>query len=558
MRHQKSLALEKARFKLQLIYAEEAQEGTAFPVHSLFTPIRYIPGGLLRVPCAASTKPTPDKYGVRSAGGRLPALFFDWYQEMSCTAFAQRLHLDKGRSSKSLAMEPSVLIVGAGTFGTSTAYHLAQSYKDPSRVSVLDSSPSPPKLAASIDINRIIRTDYPSPLYCNLAFEAIHAWFWSLELGKFFHRVGWLMLDERGSDLSERILKVFKDRGSTQTEDVPLDELGERWDILRSTETSGFQSAYFNPEAGWCDAAKATATFMETAEKRGVKRVIGHVTELLLDTNSGRIGGVRTADGQHLTADKIVLATGAWTSSLLYPIEDLLDIPEQDRVERQIQASGKVSAYYKISEKEAEQLWKPKMPVVVYGFSQGEVIPPSSENKLLKYNSSRVFTNTITTKSGRKISMPPLDQSQDLVPEKVKRETEAALTSRVMPEFTRGKQADHWRICWDAQTVRIPKRVYPSCHSVLGVCTVPGYAGHLCLGYSQSLVLPSSKTGLREAVVATWSFALSVLSDTCSWLIVEISRLKTGCFASIRIHSSRVCISPWAAVSIATSTSTRA
>lgn len=349
-------------------------------------------------------------------------------------------------------MEPSVLIVGAGTFGTSTAYHLATNYKDASRVTVIDQSPSPPEPAAAIDVNRIIRTDYPSTLYCRLAFEAIHAWFWSLELGPFFHKTGWVMMDEEGSDLSERVHKVFKDRGSTQTEDVPLDQLGERWDILKSTDIKGFQNAYWNPEAGWCDAAGATARYMEAAEKRGVKRVTGQVTELLLDSDSGRIEGVRTADGQHLTADKIVLAAGAWTSSLLSPIEDSLSIPDQDRVERQVQATGRVAAYYKMSDAEVEQLSKAKMPVVVYG-GQGEVMPPSSDKKLLKYNNSKTnITNTITTKSGQKISVPPPDRSQYSVPEKLKRETEAVITSKVMPEFAHGKQADYWRICWDART----------------------------------------------------------------------------------------------------------
>lgn len=81
-------------------------------------------------------------------------------------------------------MEPSVLIIGAGTFGTSTAWHLANTYKDASKVTIVDRSPSPPKPAASIDVNRIIRTDYPSKLYCDLACEAIHSWFWSLELGE--------------------------------------------------------------------------------------------------------------------------------------------------------------------------------------------------------------------------------------------------------------------------------------------------------------------------------------------------------------------------------------
>lgn len=347
-------------------------------------------------------------------------------------------------------MEPIILIVGAGTFGTSTAYHLAQSYKDASRVTVIDRSPSPPKPAASVDVNRIIRTDYASPLYCNLAYEAIHAWFWSIELGHLFHKTGWLMMDEQGSGLSDRILQVFRDRGSTQTEHVSLDRMAERWDFLQGTVTKGFNKAYFNPEAGWCDAASATASFMNAAVKRGVKRVTGNVTDLLLDQRSGRIEGVRTADGQRFTADKVVLATGAWTSSLLSPIEDSLDIPELDRVERQVQATSIVSSYYTLHEDEVDHLVRSKMPVIVYG-QIGEVIPPSKDNKTLKYNNSRArIINTVTTESGHRISVPAADDSQHIVPEDLMNETRDMLVSNVVPNLTRGKQPDHWRMCWDA------------------------------------------------------------------------------------------------------------
>ena len=70
-------------------------------------------------------------------------------------------------------MEPTIPIVGAGSFGTSIAFYLAKTYKDPSRVTIIDRSPSSPEPAAAIDLNRVIRTDYASPLYCNLAYEAI-------------------------------------------------------------------------------------------------------------------------------------------------------------------------------------------------------------------------------------------------------------------------------------------------------------------------------------------------------------------------------------------------
>lgn len=62
-----------------------------------------------------------------------------------------------------------------------------------------------------------------------------------------------------------------------------------------------------------------------------------------------------------------------------------------------------------------------------------------------------MFINTVTTKSGRKISVPS-DRSQYDVPEALKRETKELITSKVMPQLVHGKEADHWRICWDART----------------------------------------------------------------------------------------------------------
>lgn len=260
------------------------------------------------------------------------------------------------------------------------------------------------------------------------------------------------MLDEEGSTLSERILETFVERGSTQAERVKLNELDKRWPILKGTETAGFKSSYFNPEAGWADASSATASLMSAAEKKGVRRVTGHVVELLLDAKNGKIRGVCTEDGRHITADKIVLAAGAWTSMLLSPIEDALDIPDEDRIERQVQATGVAAAYYTVSSDEVSLLTKPDLPVLVYG-GRGEVIPPSDKNRILKFSDSkRTFINTVTTKTGKKISVPCSDQDQFNIPESIKRETEDIIASKVLPDFARGKQPAWWRICWDAQT----------------------------------------------------------------------------------------------------------
>lgn len=346
-------------------------------------------------------------------------------------------------------MEPTILIVGAGTFGTSTAFHLAKTYKDPSRVTVIDRSPSPPEPAAAIDVNRVIRTDYASKLYCNLAYEAIHDWFWAIELQAHFHMVGWLMLDEDGSTLSERVQQTFRDRGSDQTEEIALNELSQRYGFLKDTATEGFRRGYFNPTAGWCDAPAATASIMEAVVERGVQRLTADVSELVVE--NGRLTGVRTDDGKTFTADKIVLAAGAWTSSLLSPVEDKLSFSEKDCIESQIRVTGAVAAYYKIGEEELQELTEAKMPIVVYG-QAGEVVPASDNRRILKYsNTDGTFTNTITTSSGRRITAPA-DQSQYEVPDQLKQETEEQITKKVMPQFAQGKQPEYWRICWDTFT----------------------------------------------------------------------------------------------------------
>lgn len=343
--------------------------------------------------------------------------------------------------------EPTVLIVGAGIFGTSTAYHLAQHYTDPSRITVIDRTPSPPDHGASTDINKIIRADYSSRFYCDLAYDAINAWqTWDM-LRPYYHRSGWIALDKEGSDLAEQIRKTLRERGHDPTEDVPLAEVEQRWKgALKGTDLEGFRDAYWNPEAGWCDASAATHSLMQKTLRYGVKYETGDIEEIVFE--GGSVKGVRTRDGRVLTADQIVLATGAWTSSLLSPIEDQLHIAEADRVEKQAQAAGVCVSHYKMSDGEMAQL--SDMPVVVYG-ENGEVIPPPKSNRLLKYTNSLTFTNTITTASGHNISVPP-DRDQRVVSEKLKRETDAMMSAKVMPAFSRGKKAEYHRLCWDART----------------------------------------------------------------------------------------------------------
>lgn len=362
----------------------------------------------------------------------------------------------KGRAETPESDEPTVLIVGAGTFGTSTAYHLAHKYRDPSKVTIVDRADSPPKPAAAIDINRVIRTDYAKPMYSNLAYEAWHAWFWSMELQAYFHQPGWLMMDDSdGSSLSNAIKKQFNERGYDPTEDVPLDQLEKKWGgMMKGTSFENFKNAYFNSEAGWCDAAGATHNFMQVAVKKGINRVTADVSELILDDDRSRVLGVKTVDGQELKADKILVAAGAWTASLLSSLEDTLQIPEEDRTANQLRTIGVLQVYFPASDSEIEEFEKNKMPVLIYG-QQGEVIPPHKNNKLIKFTHNVSFTNTVKTESGATLTVPsgPTYENQvNDVPDSLKKEAWDGILKKALPKFTEGKKADHWRICYDART----------------------------------------------------------------------------------------------------------
>lgn len=354
-----------------------------------------------------------------------------------------------------MAHEPTVLIVGAGTFGTSIAYHLSHQYKDPSRITIIDRwepmAPLSEKQAAAVDTNRIIRTDYESPMYCDLANEAIHPWFWNMAVQGHFHKTGWAVLDKKDSDFGANVRKTFIERGGDYTRDVSVDEL-RKYDILRDLcGNAEMGKAYFNPEAGWCDAERATMSFLRVATNNGVNRVTGEVTSLTYSTTDGKLTGIRASTGQIYTADKIVLATGAWTSTLLSPLEDALHISEPDRIEQQITCVGRLSAYYTIPEQQVQAIIKSKMPVVVVG-GQIDFIPPSIPNKTVKINDLKTeVLNYTTTPSGQRISAPLRGLDQSRIPPHLRIQSEQVI-SAALPHFTSHHTPARWRICFDAVT----------------------------------------------------------------------------------------------------------
>ncbi|KAH1487929.1 hypothetical protein KXX06_003669, partial [Aspergillus fumigatus] len=68
----------------------------------------------------------------------------------------------------------SVIIIGAGAFGLSTALRLAQDGY--TSITVLDRCMPPVPDGSSNDISRVIRFDYGDPVYAQIAKEAYDQW----------------------------------------------------------------------------------------------------------------------------------------------------------------------------------------------------------------------------------------------------------------------------------------------------------------------------------------------------------------------------------------------
>lgn len=94
-----------------------------------------------------------------------------------------------------------------------------------------------------------------------------------------------------------------------------------------------------------------------------MRYTVANVTGLELGAAS--VTGIDTTDETRLTAEKIALATGLWTSKLISSAEGALGIAKQGRIERQAFAAGVAVAHYKMFPAEMEQF--SEMPVVVNG-----------------------------------------------------------------------------------------------------------------------------------------------------------------------------------------------
>jgi sarcosine oxidase/L-pipecolate oxidase len=149
-------------------------------------------------------------------------------------------------------------------------------------------------------------------------------------------------------------------------------ELKTRKDIEKAVGTGGGSGdwGYINPQSGWADAEEGMKYLRRKAESTSrITFLTGEVTSLLFSStsNNRKVLGAKLKDSNSFLADLTILATGAWTPSLI----DLRG---------RATATGQVLCYLSLTATEQERF--AKMPVLLNMSTGLFIIPP--RNRILK------------------------------------------------------------------------------------------------------------------------------------------------------------------------------
>ena len=346
----------------------------------------------------------------------------------------------------------SYIIVGAGVFGVSTAFYLIQKYPTASVTIVdRDAYDANTRVAASWDWNKVVRADYDDIVYCKMALESQDI-FKSDPLWKpYFHQTGiyWVCR----SDYAQDVINNYKKLGrQADLEAVPVEEAKKLYGgLFDEADFTEAREVLVNKTSGWGAAGDCLRAVTKRALELGVKYQVAEVVGLQTDSD-GRTHGIRTADGQVLTATHTILSTGAFTSKLLEWSAQSSGIANL-RAGQRIVAGGITTGMHKLDKSSEFYKEFAAMPVGVQGYTArtGPFIGslPMTPEGALKWWGQTIFTNKKEVAPGRFVSMPPPKE------EYAQWKTSERLRDDIVhaSEVFYGKKAAGWkfekhRICW--------------------------------------------------------------------------------------------------------------
>ena len=223
-----------------------------------------------------------------------------------------------------MAAAPDVAVIGAGTFGVWTAWHLRAAGHS---VTLVDAFGAGHSRASSGGESRIIRRGYGDrALYSRWAQESLPQWKALAEDSgqPLFLETGVLWLgrgDDAHVDASERILGAL----GVATEPLTRDDVAARFPQL---DLGGAARAVLEPGGGVLLARRAVRAAADRARRRGVDCRTASVAP---PGPGRRVDALELGDGSRLSAGAFVFACGPWLPRLFPRLLDpLLRVTRQE------------------------------------------------------------------------------------------------------------------------------------------------------------------------------------------------------------------------------------
>ncbi len=212
-----------------------------------------------------------------------------------------------------LPSHAQTVIIGGGSIGTNTAYHLAR--LGHSDVVVLEQGQLTSGTtwhAAGLIVAGLLKSEaecaiytHGRDLYANLEAET------GIPTG--FRDVGYLQIATNAERLHEmRRIAAFMRRFGINNHEISVKDAQDMFPIGDLSDVVG---AFLIPEDGRANPVDVTMSLAKGARNRGVRFFEGtRVAEIL--TENGTATGVRTGDGQKITAETVVICGGMWSRQL--------------------------------------------------------------------------------------------------------------------------------------------------------------------------------------------------------------------------------------------------
>ena len=214
------------------------------------------------------------------------------------------------------------IVIGVGSMGSSTCYHLA---KSGATVLGIEQFELVHERGAHSGQSRIVRKAYfEHPDYIPLLERAYQNWqeIEKVSGNKMYHETGIFYAGPVGHTIIESIrtaasqyqIPLLDVRNGDQLEILPLFDLPEEYEWI------------YEPEAGFVETEKAILSYVEEAKKLGT---VIHQHEKVLGWELIDNGvEVRTSNGNY-TCKKIIVTAGPWSAKLMPTINDQLKITRQ-------------------------------------------------------------------------------------------------------------------------------------------------------------------------------------------------------------------------------------